>query len=69
MDGTNTYYSNGNSQYILKENNTWELAKEFIFRESDGSLGKVEVDGSSFWSDGTNFYYSNGSEQYVYVKK
>ena len=48
-DGTNTYYSNGNTQYVLKgkawEKKTWN--------------GFTKIYGNSIWTDGTNIYYSN----------
>ena len=52
-DGTNTYYINGSTQYVLdKETNTWIAESNF-----DYSLG-----GCNVWTDGINFYCSNGYE-------
>lgn len=48
-DGTNIYYSNGNTHYVLnKETNTWE-------RKTWNGL--TTFTGSKIWTDGDNVYY------------
>ena len=56
-DGTNIYFSNVSSQYVLDISTlTWTTKTWNSF-----SL----IDGRYVWTDGTNIYYSNGSSQYV----
>ena len=59
-DGTDIYYSYGNSQYVLdKSTSTW-IAKTWT--------GLTSFVGSNIWTDGTDVYYSSGSTQYVLDK-
>ena len=59
-DGTDIYYSDGSSQYVLdKSTSTWS-AKTW-----NGSNGFY---GTEVWTDGTDIYYSGGSSQYVLDK-
>ena len=57
--GQNTYYSNGNEQYILDVD-----TRNWIENEWTGIIG---LQRDKVWTDGTNIYYANGSEQYVLV--
>ncbi len=57
--GQNTYYSNGNEQYILDVDTGNWIENEW--------MGIIGLEKDKVWTDGTNIYYSNGSEQYVLV--
>ena len=59
-DGTSTYYSMWNDQYVLN-GDTWE-AKTW---EAKTWNGLTSFDGYYIWTDGTNIYCSNHNDQYV----
>jgi len=59
-DGTDIYYSYGNSQYVLdKSTSTW-IAKTWT--------GLTYFEGVYIWTDGTDVYYSYNTTQYVLDK-
>ena len=59
-DGTNIYYSNGSTQYVLdKTTSTWSTKTWH---------GSTSFSGTNVWTDGTDIYYSDSGLQYVLDK-
>ncbi len=58
-DGTNTYYSSSNEQYVLdKSTNTWNA----VTWQGEKPIG------GQIWTDGTNIYYTYSGTSYVLNK-
>ena len=64
-DNDNTYYSIGNEQYVVTENNGTIVFSSIEWKDDSGN--KMSFYGNSVWSDGEDVYYSRKSDAKHYI--
>jgi len=62
---SNTYYSNGTNQYLLKGNKWVKKEWKFVDPDNESRVFSNELNGENVWTSGIYAFYFDGTNQFV----